>query len=161
MSLNRYSIIGNLGQDATVHQLDGSTRCVINFSVAVTEKWKDAQGNPKEATTWVRCALWREAGKTKISEYLKKGTTVLVEGKPSARAYADNQGNPAASLDVQVMDLKLLSSSRNQDGAAASPRPNPTPTFGGAPLNQVPTPNTQPTNWSQTPTAQQDDDLPF
>lgn len=151
--LNRYSFIGNLGSDAEVRQLDGSTRCAISFNVAVTEKWKDARGEQKEATTWVRCTLWREQGKTTIADYLKKGTPVYVEGKPSARAYVAQDGTAKGSLEVQVFDVELLGGKR--DGAAPAPQ-QAQPTFGGAPM---PTKMTPMQAISQP--APIDDDLPF
>lgn len=154
--LNRYSFIGNLGMDAEVRQLDGSTRCVISFSVAVTEKWKTAQGTDQDKTTWVRCSLWREQGKTKIADYLKKGQMVYVEGKPDAREYVDTQGKAKASLEVTVFDVQLIGGS----GAAQQPAQNST-TFGGTSMNNgnVSRPAAQqpPAN-NLTP---QDDDLPF
>ena len=61
-------IIGSLGRDAESKQVGSNT--VINFSVAHTEKSKDAQGNQTEKTIWVDCAKWGE--KTGILPYLKK-----------------------------------------------------------------------------------------
>jgi hypothetical protein len=61
-------VIGNLGKDAIVNNVNGKN--VINFSVAHTEKYKDAQGNPKDRTVWVECAYWTD--KTAIAPYLKK-----------------------------------------------------------------------------------------
>ena len=51
-------VIGHLGNDANVNNVNGKT--VVNFSVAHSEKWKDAQGNDKDKTTWVSCAYWSE-----------------------------------------------------------------------------------------------------
>lgn len=137
-----------------MRQLDGSTRCAIGFSVGVTEKWKDAQGNPKESTTWVKCTIWRETGKTAIADYLKKGTAVYVEGKPSARAYVAADGTAKSSLEVQVFDVELLGGKR--DGAAPAPAAAQ-PAFGGAPVTQPPP--TKP--WQGPPANPVDDDLPF
>ena len=67
-------VIGHLGKDAVVTSVLGKT--VINFSVAHTEKFKDASGAVKEKTTWVDCSNWTD--KTAIAPYLKKGTQVYV-----------------------------------------------------------------------------------
>ncbi len=64
----KLQVIGNLGKDCIVNTVNGKN--VINFSVAHTEKYKDAQGNPKERTTWVECAYWTD--RTGIAPYLKK-----------------------------------------------------------------------------------------
>ena len=66
----RISVIGRLGQDATVNNVNGKT--VINFSMAYSEKFKNQQGEDVDKTTWVSCAYWTD--KTNVSNYLKKGT---------------------------------------------------------------------------------------
>jgi single-strand DNA-binding protein len=119
--LNRYQFIGNLGADATVRQLDGSTRCAISFNVAVTEKWKNQRGEQQEKTSWVACTLWREADKTGIAQYLRKGQMVLVEGQPSARPYVTKENYPAASLDVTVQDVQLIGGAPGATAAAPAP----------------------------------------
>ena len=50
----RISVIGRLGQDAQVNNVNGKS--VINFSVAYSEKFKNQQGEDTERTTWVSCA---------------------------------------------------------------------------------------------------------
>ena len=72
----KLQVIGNLGADCIQKEVNGKT--VINFNVAHSEKYKDAQGNLKERTTWVNCAYWTD--KTAIVPYLTKGTTVYAEG---------------------------------------------------------------------------------
>ena len=67
-------VIGNLGKDAVVNNVNGKS--VINFSVAHTEKYKDAQGNQKDRTVWVECAYWTD--RTAIAPYLKKGTNAHI-----------------------------------------------------------------------------------
>ncbi len=179
MALNRYQFTGNIGQDATVRTLDGGTTA-IGFTVAITEKYKDRQGNPQETTTWVSCTRWVQAGgSTAIAQYLKKGTKVLIEGKPTARAYEKQDGTTAASLEVRVDSLELLGAAPQQQGAAAQPqqgqRPQnsiPAGNVGG--YSGVPQPQQQAwqnaTQWNNLPagnagwnpvTADVNDDLPF
>ena len=115
--MNRYQIIGNLGNDATVRTLDSGTNA-ISFNVAVTKKWTDKQGQKQESTTWVSCTQWKlKDQSTAVAQYLKKGTRVLVEGEPSARSYTDNSGAAKASLDMRVDNIELLSQA-NTNGAA-------------------------------------------
>jgi len=54
----KLQVIGNLGKDAQVNNVNGKT--VINFNVAHTERYKDAQGNQKDRTTWVDCSYWTD-----------------------------------------------------------------------------------------------------
>ncbi len=110
-------VIGNLGKDCTVNNVNGKS--VINFSVAHTEKYKDSGGNPKEKTTWVECAYWSD--KTGISPYLKKGQQVYAEGTPEVRTYQSNDGKNGASLTMRVQNIQLLGS-RNSEGVNAAPQ---------------------------------------
>lgn len=140
-------IAGPLGADAEVRNIDGG-RAAISFSVAHSEKWKDAQGQQKERTTWVRCTVWRKSDQTGVSEYLKKGTKVVVEGTPSARAWANANGEPQASLELNVSNLELMGGSQPRTQAApeqnrpisnvehwkqqeAAAKATPTPVFSG------------------------------
>jgi single-strand DNA-binding protein len=102
----KLQIIGNLGKDCIVKEVNGKN--VINFSVAHSEKFRDAQGSEKERTTWVECAYWIE--KTNVAQYLTKGRTVYAEGYPQADAYANKDGQPAATLRMRVTNIQLLSS---------------------------------------------------
>ncbi len=85
----KLQIIGNLGKDCIVKEVNGKN--VINFSVAHTERFKDAQGNQKERTTWVECAYWTD--RTGISPYLYKRQNSLCRGHtPEADAYTNKSG---------------------------------------------------------------------
>ena len=79
----KLQVIGNLGADCIQKEINGKT--VINFNVAHSERFKDAQGNLKERTIWVNCAYWTD--RTAIAQYLTKGKTVYAEGTPEADAY--------------------------------------------------------------------------
>ena len=99
-------VIGHLGKDCITNMVNGKN--VMNFAVAHTEKFRDAQGNQKEKTTWVDCAYWSD--RTAIAPYLKKGTQVYVEGIPDMRTYPKNDGTTGASLTLRVMNIQLLGS---------------------------------------------------
>ena len=105
-------VIWNLGKDAVVNNVNGKT--VINFNVAHTEKYKDAQGTQKERTTWVECAYWTD--RTGIAPYLKKGTQVYVEGNPEVRTYTTTDGRQGAALSLRILNVQLLGS-RAGDGS--------------------------------------------
>ncbi len=108
----KLTAIGNLGRDASEGAANGKK--VINFTVAHTEKYKDASGEPKEKTTWVDCAYWTE--KTGILPYLKKGTQVYVEGQPDVRTYTTKEGVNGATLSLRVLSVQLLGSKSNEGG---------------------------------------------
>ena len=102
----KLQIVGNLGKDCIVKEVNGKN--VINFSVAHTEKFKDAQGNQKERTTWVECAYWTD--RTAVAPYLKKGQLVYAEGSPEADGYMNKDNQVAATLRMRVQNVQLLGS---------------------------------------------------
>ena len=116
----KLQIIGNLGKDCIVKEVNGKT--VINFSVAHTERYKDAQGNQKERTTWVECAYWTD--RTAIAPYLLKGQQVYIEGTPDADAYLNKENQPAATLRMRVQNVQLLGSKNSGEGQQANASSN-------------------------------------
>ena len=111
------SVIGNLGKDATVNEVNGKK--VINFSVCHTQKLKDGT----EKSTWVECAKWGET--TAVAPYLLKGTKVYVEGVSDINTYDKKDGSgQGASLRVMVNKIELLGGQRIE---ATSPVNTATP----------------------------------
>lgn len=100
----KMQVIGNLGKDCTVNTVNGKN--VINFTIAHTEKFKDAQGNSQEKTTWVDCAYWTD--RTAISPYLTKGKQIFVEGTPEIRTFTRQDGTSGAALSMRVREVQLL-----------------------------------------------------
>lgn len=108
----KMSAIGHLGKDCIVKEVNGKN--VINFTVAHTEKFKDAQGVLKEKTTWLECAYWSD--RVAIAPYLLKGTQVYVEGSPSADGYIDKNNQARATLRLRVDKIELLGSKQGNGG---------------------------------------------
>src|SRR6202012_3836800 len=111
-SMIKLQVIGNLGKDCVTNTVNGKN--VINFNVAHTEKFRDAQGNQKDKTIWVECAYWTD--RTGVAPYLKKGTQVYAEGTPEVRTYPKNDGTTGVSLTLRVLSVQLLGS-RGNDAA--------------------------------------------
>jgi single-strand DNA-binding protein len=109
----KLQVIGNLGKDCVTNTVNGKS--VINFSVAHTEKFRDAQGNQKDKTIWVECAYWTD--RTGIAPYLKKGTQVYAEGTPEVRTYPKNDGTTGVSLSLRVFTVQLLGSRTGGDSS--------------------------------------------
>ena len=135
----KLQVIGNLGKDCVVNNVNGKN--VINFNVAHTEKYKDAQGVQKDKTVWVECAYWTE--RIGISPYLKKGTQVFVEGTPELRNYTTKEGTPGSSLSLRISMVQLLGgrgdgSQTDQNGGYANQQQNtPQQQQGGYTQNQA------------------------
>ena len=121
-SLNKVQIIGNLGKDPEVrHTNDG--RAIVNLSVATAETWRDKNtGEKKEKTEWHRVVIFNE-GLAKIAEaYLKKGSTVYLEGQLQTRKWTDKDGVEKYSTEIVLQNFRgemvLLG---GKDGAAERP----------------------------------------
>jgi len=142
----KLQVIGNLGKDCVTNTVNGKS--VINFNVAHTEKFRDAQGNQKDKTIWVDCAYWTD--KTAIAPYLRKGTQVFVEGSPEVKTFPKNDGTTGASLSLRISSVQLLG---NRSENTTSPQQ-------GGYSNSAPAParNTAP---AQNEMAEPIDDLPF
>jgi single-strand DNA-binding protein len=146
----KLQIIGNLGKDCIVKEING--KHVINFSVAHTERYKDAQGNQKERTTWVECAYWTD--RTAIAPYLVKGTMVYAEGSPEADPYTNKEGQAAATLRMRVQNIQLLGG--NKEGQATTGAVSNTGNVTNAGMGNAPVVKTE-TAGTSAPV----DDLPF
>jgi single-strand DNA-binding protein len=145
------TLIGHIGRDAETRTLQGG-RVVTSFSVAHTESWKDSRGEKQERTTWVNCSYFT-ADHPAVSQYLMKGALICVTGKVSARAYLDARNEPAASLDLNVQDIRLLGSKKREEESNQN--------VPGYPGNVPPPPAKQPETFTTTPEPVSGDDLPF
>lgn len=89
-SVNKVIIVGSLGKDPEIRTLNNGDR-VANLSVATSESWRDkASGEKKEKTEWHRVVVFND-NLTKVAEsYLKKGSSVYLEGKLQTRKYEQN-----------------------------------------------------------------------
>ena len=98
---------GIVGGDAEVKEV--GQKKAINFQVAVSMDYKDAQGNKVERTEWVQAVIWKnDRQSTKISEYLKKGKRVLIEGIPGSEGFQNKAGEVNSALNVNVKELEFL-----------------------------------------------------
>ena len=153
------TVAGAIGQNAVVKDFNG--RACINFSVAHSEKYVDAQGQQQQSTTWVSCEYWRDAGKTGIAPYLLKGTKVVVMGKPSVNTYTKNNGETASTLKLRVSDLHLMSTA--EQGASDAPQQTAPRGATQTPGYAQTVPGAQDAYYAQLAQldTQQYDDLPF
>jgi len=110
-------VAGAIGSDAEVRQLQ-SGQAAISFSIAHSEKWKNAQGQQQERTTWVKCTIWRKSDQIAVAQYLKKGTKVIAEGTPSARAWSNASGEPQSSLELNVREVEFMGSAATKPAGA-------------------------------------------
>lgn len=105
-------LIGHLGQDAVVNNVNGKT--VINFSVAHSEKFKNKEGVEVNKSVWVSAAYWTD--RTAVAPYLKKGSQVYVEGSPEAKTYRNQNTNEVMpQLSLRVTSIQLIGGSKQSN----------------------------------------------
>lgn len=100
------SILGILGSDAEV-RATSSGKTVTNLRVAVTRYWKDAQGNKKEDTSWIRCTDWGKRPDWLIQR-LSKGTPVAIQGRLQEESW-EKDGQKQHRMVVYVENIEPLS----------------------------------------------------
>ena len=105
-SVNKMTILGNLGADPEIRTLGNGDR-VANLRVATSETWRDREtGERKEATEWHRVVIFNE-NLVKVAEnYLQKGTTVFLEGKLQTRKWTDNSGVEKYSTEIVLQKFR-------------------------------------------------------
>jgi len=107
MAVNKFIGIGNLGRDPEMRFMpDGKAVC--NFSIAISEKYKDKSGEAKEVTEWVNVAFFGKLAEI-AGEYLKKGSKVYVEGKLKTEKYSKD-GIERYTTKIIGEKMEMLSS---------------------------------------------------
>lgn len=107
MSINKVILVGNLGADPEANFLP-SGELVLNFSVATSTRYKDKEtGERKENTEWHRINYFG-AGAEAVSQYLKKGRQVYVEGRLRTRKWTDDKGVERYTTEVVANTVQLL-----------------------------------------------------
>jgi single-strand DNA-binding protein len=164
-SLNKVTLIGNLGNDPEVRSTTGGNR-VATFSLATSRSWNDASGTKQEKTEWHRCVVWNTKNSQLadiVEKYVKKGDKLYVEGRIEYRQWQDKDGQTRYSTEINVRELIMLGGgsggsrsggefdSEAANGAKArSASPAKAKTAGGDDFEDFP-----------GALADEDDDLPF
>lgn len=109
-SVNKVILLGNLGADPEIRTFNNGGK-VCNLSVATSERWRDKNtGENREKTEWHRVAIFNEGLVRVCEQYLRKGSTVYLEGKNQTRKWQDQSGNDRYSTEVvlQGFESKLV-----------------------------------------------------
>jgi len=89
LNMNRATLVGHAGRDPELRDLANGEKAA-SFTMATTERWKDREGNPAEATEWHRVVVYGPAVEA-VGKMLRKGDRVLVEGRIATREYRDRE----------------------------------------------------------------------
>ncbi len=116
--VNKVILIGNLGKDPEVRYLDNGV-AVANLSLATSENYKNKDGEKVTQTEWHDIVLWR--GLAEVAEkYLKKGSSVYIEGKLRTNKWVDKDENTRYKTEVLADKLTMLGRSQNQEQSSES-----------------------------------------
>jgi single-strand DNA-binding protein len=111
------SVIGNLGNDPEMkYSANGAP--FLRFNVASNFRTRTPEGQWEDKTEWVRCTVFGQRAES-LSQYLKKGMRVFVDGRLEARPWTDQQGGVRAGLELIATDVEFMSS-RSEDEQRAS-----------------------------------------
>ncbi|AZQ52297.1 single-stranded DNA-binding protein [Burkholderia cenocepacia] len=106
-SVNKVILVGNLGADPEVRYLP-SGDAVANIRLATTDRYKDkASGDFKEMTEWHRVAFFGRLAEI-VSEYLKKGSSVYIEGRIRTRKWQGQDGQDRYSTEIVAEQMQML-----------------------------------------------------
>ena len=166
-SVNKVIIVGNLGRDPEIRYMP-SGDAIANIAVATSYKSKDRQtGEQKELTEWHRISFFGRLAEI-VGQYLKKGSSVYVEGRLQTRKYTDKDGIERYATDIIAENMQMLGGRQGMGGGDSMgggmddggyepqqrPAPRqapPAPAPAARPQPQRPAPNF----------SDMDDDIPF
>lgn len=107
--VNKVILIGNLGDDPEV-RYTASGAAVANVRLATNETWRDKEsGEQQERTEWHRVVFFGRLAEI-VSEYLKKGSQIYLEGRLQTRKWQDKDGNDRWSTEIVANEMQMLGS---------------------------------------------------
>lgn len=118
-SVNKVILVGNLGADPEARSLNNGGE-VVNLSVATSERWNDRDGNRQERTEWHRVVIFNENLGKIAKQYLRKGSSVYLEGQLQTRKWQDNNGQDKYSTEVVLQRFRgelVLLGGRDEGGS--------------------------------------------
>ena len=118
MSINKVSIMGNLGQDVELRYLANAT-AVATLKIATNERWRDSSGNKQERVTWHSVSVFGPTAEN-CAKFLSKGRSVFVEGKLRNRMYEkDGVKHYVTDIVANPGGVQFLGSSKKNETVQA------------------------------------------
>lgn len=105
-SVNKVILVGNLGRDPEMRYMP-SGDALASFSIATTDNWKDKNGQKQERTEWHRISMFGKLAEI-AGEYLKKGSSVYIEGRLQTRKWQDKEGNERQTTEIVADRMQML-----------------------------------------------------
>lgn len=116
-NLNKIMLMGNLTRDPELRYLP-SNAAVVQLGLAVNRRWKDAQGEQKEETTFVDCEAFGRTAEV-LNQYLRKGRPVYLEGRLKLDQWQDKEGQNRSKLKVVVESFEFIDGKSGDQQEAA------------------------------------------
>ena len=114
-SVNKVIIDGNLGRDPEIRYMP-SGDAIANIAVATSYKSKDRNtGEQKETTEWHRISFFGKLAEI-VGQYLKKGSSIYVEGRLQTRKYTDKDGVEKYATDIVAENMQMLGGRQGAGG---------------------------------------------
>jgi single-strand DNA-binding protein len=113
--MNKVTLLGRLGADPELNQTKSGVP-VVNINVATSERWKDADGNRQERTTWHRCFMFGNRANA-IAEYFQKGSTILLEGTIRNDTY-EKDGITHNSSKIEISEFHFVDKKEEEKPAS-------------------------------------------
>lgn len=135
MSVNKVMLIGNLGKDPEL-RVSASQVQICTFSLATTDRRKDASGTWTDYTEWHNIVVFGTAAEN-CSKYLKKGRQAFIEGKIQTRKWQDKEGKDRYTTEIIAERVQFLGTK----GDSSSSRDESAPAYGSASSYSVETSN--------------------
>ncbi|MGJ7917386.1 single-stranded DNA-binding protein [Massilia sp. LXY-6] len=166
-SVNKVIIVGNLGRDPEIRYMP-SGDAIANIAVATSYKSKDRNtGEQKELTEWHRISFFGRLAEI-VGQYLKKGSSVYVEGRLQTRKYTDKDGIERYATDIIAENMQMLGGRQGAGGDSFGGGDS----YGGgesydappsrpAPRQAPPAPAARPQPKPAPNFSDMDDDIPF
>ena len=111
--LNRCMFIGNVGKEPQI-RVTSKGGNVASFSIAVSKRYRDNNGEQKEVTNWVNCTAFGKLSEV-VKNLVTRGTQVYVEGEYNVSSYTDDSGNKKSVTGINVVTLQVLSGFKDRD----------------------------------------------
>lgn len=118
-SLNRVMLIGNLTRDPELRYIP-SGQGVTSFTIAVNRTYNSQSGEKKEEVSFVRVVAWARLAEI-CNEYLKKGSSVFIEGRLQSRSWDAPDGSKRSTIEVIAQNVQFLSKS-SRSGTGGEPQ---------------------------------------
>ena len=153
-SVNKVILIGNLGKDPDIRYMPNG-EAVANITLATSETWKDKTGAKQEKTEWHRVTFYRKLAEI-VGEYLKKGSSVYVEGRLETRKWTDKTGTDRYTTEIIANEMRMLGSKSGASSFEGENKNNKT-----APPKDSATSNNNAASTPNSGFGDMDDDIPF